>query len=70
MMDKVLITESVSCEIGYFMLVKGDHMKEQIAVAGKGQECHLSAVTANRNCGNAQNKKFEPAAAQFVQQSW
>jgi hypothetical protein len=34
-------------------------MKERIAVAGKSQECHLSAVTANRKSGTAQNQKFD-----------
>jgi hypothetical protein len=34
-------------------------MKERITVPGKGQDCDLSAFTANRKSGTAQTQKFE-----------
>jgi len=33
-------------------------MRERIAVPDKGQQCHLSAVMANRKCGSVQTQKF------------
>lgn len=44
-------------------------MSVRIAVPGKGQECHLSAVTANRKCWTAQTQKIRNLTAQWSNNS-